>query len=209
MKYTGQNIIDRAQKLLVEEGAGVTWPVADLVLWLNDGRSTMYRWRPELYQVTADVSLVAGTLQTLPNGATRLLRPVANVTHPRKRAIDPASDESLSAYVPTWRSAPQSNEILHVVYAPRDREQYEVYPPAKVGTQITLTYADPPAALTTGTLATVLQEGEEAEALVDFVVARAMERLSETLPALAARAAVHDSLFYAKLGVQAARTGGQ
>ena len=193
MNYTGQNVIDRTRFTLLDAGAKA-WTAGELLAWLNDARSRTFELRPDIFETTADFVCVAGSKQTVPDGSTRLFEVEHNVSHKNKREITLTTDQVLARFRPLWRSMKPANEIEHYLYDEADGGEFEVYPPAINTTSIRISYAKPPAEVTT--LATVLTaEGELAAAYVDYLLARAFFKESDTAPEFTQRANNHMALF--------------
>ena len=66
MPFTGQRVIDRAQEIL-QDTAGVRYPIADLVDYLNEGIVAIRRVRPDLFIGQYTTPLTAVTEGTLAN----------------------------------------------------------------------------------------------------------------------------------------------
>lgn len=197
MNYTGSMIIARVRDVLQDAGA-TAWPNVELERWLNDARSRTYELRPDLFAVDVDVTCVDGPTQTLPDGGKRLLEPRFNVSHRSKRQITMIGEDQLARFRPGWRTLRRSAEILHVMYDEADGASFDVYPPAIAGTVIKVGHAKPPAAANSAT--TLTEEGELAIHYVDYVLARAFQKESDTVPAFFQRAAQHMGAYEAGLG---------
>lgn len=73
---TAANIIERAQTLLRDDesdNAGVVWPDSDLIEWVSEGIQVIASLRPDAMTETANIPLVAGAAQTLPDEYAALL----------------------------------------------------------------------------------------------------------------------------------------
>lgn len=197
---TGSEVIARARALLLDS-AGVTWPDAELIDWLNDGRMEMCNiHRPDIYEATEDFVCVDGERQTLPSSARKLFRVHSNRSHPDEREITPVSRDALARYRPKWRAEPFSTEIKHYIYDERDDAQFEVYPPAQNGITIRISYAKPPVKITGGTVGSALvEEGADAVALVDYLCYRAFLKEGDATPVMVDRAMAHYQMFVQKL----------
>ncbi|MBN9403374.1 MAG: hypothetical protein J0I30_11270 [Burkholderiales bacterium] len=194
-----KDVIDRARIILQDAGADY-WAEDELPKWLTDGRMEAYRLRPDLYEKTADATLAEGPLQELPDGSRRLFDVSQNVSHPKKRRITVVDDGALSASRPAWRSGSRSAEIIHYLYNALRGSVYEVYPPARSGVQVQISYAALPEAITAhDSTVDLVQEGEHAADLVDYVLYRAFLKEADTVPAFQARAAQHYAAFQGAL----------
>jgi len=93
-----------------------------------------------------------------------------------------------------------SGEIIHYLYDALRPEEFEVFPPALADTQVQISYAALPEAITDAASTQELkQEGEHAPALVDYLLYRAFQKEADTVPAYHDRAAMHLAQFQAAL----------
>lgn len=201
-----QKIFAQARTLLLDVSPA-TWADADFLKFLNDARDSTYSVRPDLFEATETLTLAAGARQTLPSNASRLFRPIRNVSHKNKRHITVVAPMTLAMHRPNWRSEKQSAEILHVLYDEKDGNQYEVYPPALAGVTIEMSYAKPPTDITSASDNSELPEGTESVAYIDYVIARAMMVESNVSASMVNRAAGHMQIYQSKLGIGAESKG--
>ncbi|MGE0797306.1 MAG: DUF6682 family protein [Lautropia sp.] len=179
------------------------WTDQEIIDGLNSGRVTLYAMKPRTYEVTEVVTLVAGYRQTLPNDSSYLFRPIENVTASSKRGITIATLELVTRGRPRWRTESQSNEIMHVMYVDSSPKEYEVYPPAREGTQIRISYAKMPAAIQLADIEAsepvlLAAELEQADPLIDWTVHRCLLKESDSSPQAAARSAQYLQLAISK-----------
>lgn len=180
------------------------WSDAELVDYLVDGRMALYSIKPEVYETTEEVTLVAGPMQTLPNGSDVLFRPLHNVTAVSQREITTVDGQLLARARPRWRSQAEADEIVHVLYRDTEPKVYEVYPPAKAGTKIKLSYAKPPEQLDTddlvGTSPALTAEGDLAWALIAYCLHRAFAKQADTSPDAGQMSGHYLQLFTMRVG---------
>jgi hypothetical protein len=165
------------------------WGADELLGWLNEGRGWMCSKRPDLYQASENVELLEGARQVLPDGSRRLFAVVRNVSAPRQRQITLVAGADLARVRPTWRSQAKAAEIVHYVYDDKEPGQFDVYPPARAGVVVEISYAKPPATAVDET--ELEQERTFESALVDYVLYRCFLKEADTVPAFHARAAQH------------------
>lgn len=116
--------------------------------WLNDAQRTVALVRPDASAVTENLTLVAGTKQTLPAGRTRMLAVTrnmgANGSTPGK-VLRFAPREDQDAVNENWHSATQASPVRAVIYDDKkDPLSFWVTPPAVNGWQIEATLAKAP-----------------------------------------------------------------
>lgn len=76
---TVQSIVDRAGVVL-HDPTHVSWPIAELVGWVNDASREVVLAKPEAFTKTEIVPLVAGTRQVIPSDGVRILDVFRNAT---------------------------------------------------------------------------------------------------------------------------------
>lgn len=185
------DVLDRARTILQDADA-VYWESDELPMWLTDGRLEAYRLRPDIYEASEDFTCAEGTRQKLPGGARMLFDVTRNISAARQRAVTVADAGALGRVRPNWRSQAPAQEIRHFLYDERSPGQFEVYPPARAGVVIDLSYAKLPEAVTKDMgREDLAAEGEYAPALVDYVLYRAFLKEADTVPAFHQRAAQH------------------
>lgn len=132
MATTAGNLIDQAAKVLQDE-TNIRWQRPELLDWLNAGQREVTMYKPDASSVVGTISLVAGSLQTIPTGGLKVLDVTRNMgpggTTPG-RAIRLTKREILDAGNPNWHSSAQKSEILHFMTDPRTPTRFYVYPPA-------------------------------------------------------------------------------
>lgn len=177
------------------------WTNQEVLDGINDGRRVLYTMKPRVYEVTEAVTLIAGHRQTVPNDSTFLFAGIDNITAPSKRGITPIDMELLTRVRPRWRTESRSNEIAHLMYVETRPTVFEVYPPAKPGTQIRISYARRPIELTLADLDTdvdtpvlLLAERAEAGGLIDYATHRCLLKEADSSPEQAGRSEHYKAL---------------
>ena len=200
-----QDIISRVADLLLDtdrDDEAARWSNAELIRWINDSRMAIITRRPQAGAVIATVSLVAGTLQRVPDNAITFIDAIRNMgitgTTPGRsiRRIDRQNLDDDDLY---WHKASQKAEISQFTFDDRVPRSFYVYPPAVAGTQIEISYARNPDAVTamTDTLDIL---PEYLDAIVNYVCYRAKSKDSQY--ANASEAAAYYGAFNDALGVQ-------
>lgn len=182
------DIITRAQTIL-QDTTGTRWPTEELLNWLNDSYKEIVQARPDLYPVTApSFACVAGTRQTAPTGALRMIDVVRNGGG-TKRAVRLIDRRILDDQLPTWHDQTPTAEIQYWMFDPRTPREFLVYPPASSGTTLEIVYSAVPAAhaSATGNIAIIDSYGN---VMLDYILYRAYSKDAE-YTANAARAAAH------------------
>jgi hypothetical protein len=193
MALTVQNILDRAG-MIIQDQTNVRWPAAELLGWLNDGRREIAILRPDIYAVTTTLTLVAGSRQTLPVCAQRLIDIPRNVSG---AAVTVTQRGLLDQYNPSWHQQTGSATVKHFMFDERIPTQFWVYPPATTAAQLELIVEEAPDTYTSGSVLTTHEEMYDG-ALVDYICYRAFSKDSE-YAGNGDRAAAHYSQFATSL----------
>jgi len=121
------------------------WTQASQIRYVNEAVLAVLAIRPDAYPVSGNLTLVAGSSQTLPPGALRLLDISHNVGGNIVTYLD---REVMDRLMPSWRSATESLRIKHWMYENKVPKKFDVYPPAKLGAVLYGTWSAVPTALT-------------------------------------------------------------
>lgn len=140
MTIAASSILRRCIDIL-QDVTSVRWPVNELVRYLNDGQREVALYRPDAQITNANVTLAAGTRQTLPADGAKLIEIVRNNSGASTRAVRLVNREILDAQTPGWHAITPQAEILHYMYDPRDRTVFYVYPPATTSAKLDIVYS--------------------------------------------------------------------
>ena len=75
----GQHILSRVQNIL-QDNTNVRWTEGELLDYLNDGQREIVNLRPDSTATHSNVSLSAGTEQSIPTDGLRLIKVVRNMS---------------------------------------------------------------------------------------------------------------------------------
>ena len=137
--YTARELFEKAGILLNDTGEFSSerrWPLSELCGWLNDGLGAIVNQKPSATAKSVTLSLVRGTLQSIPDGYVSILRPVRNVRGissdrlPR-RIITVVPEEQLSSLNPTWHdeySVRYAQQVKHLIFDEANPRAFYVYP---------------------------------------------------------------------------------
>lgn len=172
---TAQSIITQVQDILND--VNVRYPTAELLRWIDLGQKTIVMLRPDANALGQNLTLIAGTRQTLPAGGLSLIDIARNMGAGGAtpgRPIRLVQREMLDLN-PTWHSETAAGYITNYAYDERIPGEYWVYPPATAGIQVFGTVAMTPSTVDEVTDALsigVLFQG----ALLDFVLFRGFSK---------------------------------
>lgn len=197
-----QNIITNVS-LVLQDTPNVQWSAAELLEWLNDGQSQIAVYKPDVSSVTANITTVAGTKQSIPASWNRLLDVVRNMgtgTTPG-RAILKVNRRTLDMLNADWHSETTVAAAKHFVYDPQNPRVFYLYPPMQAGRAIEAVGAVAPTRLSSAAQAISLDD-IWAPVLHDYMLYRAYTKDgSDGNPS---RAALHLKAFSDAVGVKAA-----
>lgn len=167
------DMIDTASQLL-SDLTNVSWSRTELLRWLNDGLLQMAVHAPATCARTADVTLAGNKAkQVLPDDCLLLLTVFQEVGGGALTAVDRGA---MNRENRKWMQA-TPGELLHYMYESDDPNVLYVYPPARAGAVLNLSYA---AQLQVAGEGSVLPVADAyATALINYIVYRAFSKNSE------------------------------
>lgn len=199
-----QDIANRLIDLLLDYDRGddqARWSDPELIRWINDARMAILSRRPSACGKVATVALAQGSHQSLPEDGVILFDVICNMGAGSApgRAIRRTDRQNLDDDDMYWHKATAKSEISQFTLDDRTPKDFFVWPPAVAGTQVRLSYAAIPPAVTG--LEDSLEIGLECmDAVVNYVAYRAKSKDSQY--ANAAEAAAFYGAFADALGSQ-------
>lgn len=215
-----KEILQRATVLLNDD-EHVRWPLSELVDWMNEGVRAIVLAKPSASSSPVDMTLVAGTEQTLPTtgvSSTPLMLVSANrnitATTPAKkfgRVITPIDRRLLDEEDPDWHNTTVTTprkEVRHIIYDEATPQRFFVYPPNDGDGVIEVSVSSlPNKVVATGDEALIdsydvdvgLPEPYSVP-LLDYVMYRAF--LKDDLTGQGGRGALHFQQFSAAIGLK-------
>ena len=133
---TGREIMNRAGVLLQDE-EHVRWTLPELADWINQAQRAIVLAKPSAYSGTSALSLVPGTLQTLPTGHLALLDITRNLLGEGTnransgRAVRAAKRELIDSQEPRWHDnaiVRFKREVRNFVFDEQSPRDFYVYP---------------------------------------------------------------------------------
>ena len=212
MAIPAKSIIRRVVETL-QDPTSIRWTVPELVRYLNDGQREVKLHRPDTVRQTGDIALVAGSRQTLPTNADKLIEIWYNKSS--KRAVQMVDRRILDDQTPGWHALPASADILHYTYDARVPTEFFVYPPAIGGNSLVGAFSVNPidiaepadGVLYTAVVGNVAVIDSLSNCLQDYILARAFMKDSE-YAGNSARAQAHYTMFTNALGIEVKGTIG-
>jgi hypothetical protein len=168
---TAATLINRAGYLL-EDTSNVTWTRVELLDWLNEAQSQVVTFVPTANVIRQNLTLAAGTLQTLPEGAITLMDVPRNVEGPSVRLV---SREIMDAGPVDWYTYKAASVVKNYVYNNDEGGVFHVFPPNTGTGNVVIVYSKVPAVLT-NEAQTISVEDTYQAALVNYMVFRAYSK---------------------------------
>ena len=127
---TGSQIFTRVSRILSDE-TNVRWTSAELLDLLNAGQRTIALIKPNVNASTQNISLVAGTKQSLPVNIITLDEIVRNINPDNSAgpAILPIQKVLLDNSFPGWHTYTPNSIVLFYCFDLKDPTQFWVFPP--------------------------------------------------------------------------------
>lgn len=189
------DIIGKVQVIL-QDTTGIRWPATELLGWVSDGQREICALRPSVGAITGNISLVAGTRQSLPAGASSLVSVMRNmgaggVTPSNGIRLVPQG--ILDSQVPLWHGSTPTSPVKHYIYDQRAPRQFYVYPPAVTPWYVEAIYLQSPVDIASVATAITIDD-LYAGPLKDYTLFRAYSKDMELI-GNSARSAEHRGLF--------------
>lgn len=215
MAFTAQDVLQKVRTIL-NDSSSVRWTLPELRMWLNDGLREIALQKPSATAVTATLTLVEGTKQTIPATYHALIQVIRNTTTggtpvPGK-SITPIARETIDTAIPGWHDEavlPFTIPVTHVLDDLIDMRTFYVVP-GNTGTgaveailsKLPTEVAAPSNPLDIASYtATVDMADIYQNALIDYMLYRAFSKDTD-LASSGQRAAAHMDLFMRALGIK-------
>lgn len=192
-------IIQRAKDVLMEVSVdGVRWQNDELMRWLNESYEAIVALRPDASPVNEEITLAAGTKQTIPAGGVRLLEVMRNTTPgSRMGAVRQIDRKKLDWGRPNWHGQAPSPDTEFFTFEENDPRTFYVYPPAEATNTLEIVYSvvpEPHGDYDTSATDMVKIGDQFTPCIVDYILHRAFAKDNDA-PNAAQRSANHYQLF--------------
>lgn len=147
MPVTTVGTVIKNAKLVLQEtsAAGTRWTNEELIGWLNESYQAITQVKPDAASVNAELTLVAGTKQAIPENGLRLIDVVRNTAaESNGMGILVATRRSLDQTRRNWHRDTQSYNVEQYMFDDLDPTHFYVYPPARTGTKVEIIYSSVP-----------------------------------------------------------------
>jgi hypothetical protein len=131
MAVVASSIINRVRQQLVDNGSTQRWSDTELLYWLSDGQRTIVSAIPSASATLTTLALVAGTRQSLPATAFKLLNVYRNLTAGGVSGVSClyVPRDLLDTQYSTWHTASTATSaVTHWTYDEIDPLAFYVYP---------------------------------------------------------------------------------
>lgn len=137
MPVNVQDVLTRASRTLTDVDQ-VRWTHAVKLTYFNDGLLEIAVQKPSAFARTIEIQLVAGTLQTVPDQYSSLIRVTRNIKGAAGasqrvggRSVTPARRDIINDQYPDWHdpdNVPFSRNVQHVMADEFEPRQFYVFP---------------------------------------------------------------------------------
>jgi len=165
---SAQTILDSARGTLLDT-AKRTWSDADLLTYLNEGIDATCGVKADAYTQEEYVQLTAGTLQTIPDNGTSLIRISENRNG---RIVTQVDFDLLQESNRFWPRGTMETTVENYAADPRDPRRFVVSPPNDGRGQVRMLWATPPEPITDVSAEMPLSDIYRPP-LIDYVLSRA------------------------------------
>jgi hypothetical protein len=203
------DIIDRARLVLNDtDNTSYRWADSEFLKWINDGQRAITLVRPDASVSVETMTCAAGTKQSLPNGAIRLLDVTRNINADNSvgRAVRLVDRDILDSQNPDWHSDTQEATVKNFIYDNRVPTVFYVYPPAKSTSKLEIVISKNPTDVS-ATSSTLAVADIYTEPLLNYVLFRAYNKDAE-FAATTQLAVSYFQAFQAMLGIKTAKDVG-
>ena len=197
------DILDRAS-IILQDTTNVRFPNAELLKFFNDAQKEVVLHRPDANMQNATFTCAAGSKQTIPATALRLVDVVRNIGG---RAVTQVDRKILDETLPNWheQTADSTRKIEHFIFDPADPKHFYVYPQATSSFQLELIFSASPSnvAITnfSSDTTTISVDDIYSNCLLDYILTRSYQKDSE-FAGNAQRSIMHYQNFATALGVK-------
>ncbi|MHC4757104.1 MAG: phage adaptor protein [Planctomycetota bacterium] len=208
MTTTYQAIIDKAERILIDEGSDQTtrrWTETELLGWATESEGEIAKLKPDSYPVVETVALASGSQQSLPTSAIQLLDVLCNMgTNGTTRGdvVEVVEKKIMNAINPGWLSDTANTTVTHVIYdTKRSPKLYWVYPksPGTNYLEIMTTKLPDNSSKVIGD--NILLGDEYTTAMMHYILFNSFLKDLD-IPSSSERANVHQRIFNGLLGIR-------
>lgn len=198
---TVATILKRVNTLLVDP-TFTRWPKQELLDYYNDATKAIVLVRPDAYTKNTEFTCAAGTKQTLPADALRLIEVLRNANG---KVIRYVVRKALDDSYPDWHSSNTATTVDNYTYEERDPKTFYLHPGPAAAVKVDVIYSVAPQSK-------ALAEVESAQSpaladlddiyinpIIDFMLYRCFSKDAE-YSANSNRAAGHYNAFLQQLG---------
>lgn len=180
---TVASVIERAAGLL-QDVSHIRWTQEELVDWINDGQREAVVYKPSACTKNANIPLVAGTKQSLPDDCNVLFEIVRNMGADGATpgaGISVVERGLLDAQMPDWHMQKNAKAaVKHYTYSPLDQKTFYVYPASTGGVLVEASYGAVPATVAFGDVISI--DDVCSVSLLNYLMFRAYSKDTEFAP---------------------------
>ena len=196
---TIQELLNTVSRELTDEGPLRRWTQDDLVKYYNSAVAALATYRPDIFATTKTVTCVAGTRQTLPTGARRLIEVERNTNGRKLRFCELGVLDDME---PDWMCSTGSTEAEAYAYDESNPTVFWLYPGVADGVQVDVVASVTPEPVTVSQITQPLPfDAAFFTPCMDWIIYRAYMRDADDT-ANSARGQLHLQAFAQYLGIK-------
>ena len=189
-------LLASAQSIL-NDAQAVTYTEPELLKGVSLGCNAVSIHRPDASSTVSDVSLVAGSRQSLPDGGLRILDVLGNASGTAVRLVNM---QDIDAALPDWRSLNTTTDVQEVMVDERAPGVFWVYPANNGNGSLSTIYTTTPATVTSPDDDLPVTD-KYAPVVLEWLLYLMFSRDSERSPNQT-RASTHKQTFFDLLGIK-------
>lgn len=175
--------------MILQDPTNIRWTQDELLGWLNDAQSEIVLYKPNACVKNVDMTLVAGTKQTIPADGVGFIDVPRNTGGDAVRATN---RQILDAQIPNWHASSRANsKVVHYCYSPYNPRTFYVFPPSPGGNSVEIIYTASPTAATLGGVISI--DDIYSTAIINFILYRAYTKDAEYAENFAAAQAYYQA----------------
>ena len=163
--------------------ANVRWTVEEMLKWISDGQRAIVLLRPNSNNKVAEIPLVAGPRQRLPDDGWLLLTANANTDGASNygRGVTLATFDAMNRQLPNWRADAKSKLVYNYMFDLTDQKAFYIWPPNDGTGHLEINYSAQPPEMT-DLDQTIAIDDIFVPVLVDYVCMRCSTKDAEFSP---------------------------
>lgn len=140
--FSSQDLLNGVRMTQLNDPEAITWSDSALIIALNQALLMLALVRPDATSKIAEIDLVKGSRQFIPDDGERLLRVVRNITELGEtgRAVRLVQQEDMDSMSPDWHNA-TGIIVKEYMFDARSPKHFYIYPTVPAGSKVEIEYS--------------------------------------------------------------------